>query len=75
MVNETKAAPAKKEEAAPIKNCASCNKPLKRAKRFYRNGKYYCNKKCAKSAGKPAEEAKDAAPQTAAAEQPKEEKA
>jgi len=27
-------------------NCAKCNKPLKRVKRYYRNSKYYCNKKC-----------------------------
>ena len=27
-------------------NCAKCNKSLKRIKRYYRNGKYYCNKKC-----------------------------
>ena len=28
------------------KNCAGCNKPIKRARRYYRNGKYYCNKNC-----------------------------
>jgi hypothetical protein len=39
-------------------NCAKCNKPLKRVKRYYRNGKYYCNKKCFASAMK-----KDAASQ------------
>lgn len=27
-------------------NCAGCNKPLKKLKRYYRNGKYYCGKKC-----------------------------
>lgn len=27
-------------------NCLSCNKPIKKLKRYYRNGKYYCNKKC-----------------------------
>ena len=27
-------------------NCLSCNKPLKRIKRYYRNGKFYCTKKC-----------------------------
>ena len=31
------------------KNCAGCAKPMKRAKRYYRNGKYYCNKNCFKS--------------------------
>ena len=29
-------------------NCAKCNKPLKRVKRYYRNGKYYCGKRCFK---------------------------
>jgi len=27
-------------------NCGKCNKALKRAKRYYRDNKYYCNKKC-----------------------------
>ncbi|MBI4708158.1 MAG: hypothetical protein HY761_09605 [Candidatus Omnitrophica bacterium] len=30
-------------------NCANCNKSLKRVKWYYRNGKYYCNKKCWKA--------------------------
>lgn len=34
------------------KNCAGCNKPLKRAKKYYRNGKYYCNKNCWKTKSK-----------------------
>lgn len=37
-----------------VKNCAACNKPLKKAKRFYRNGKYYCNKNCAQGKNTPA---------------------
>ena len=50
----------KTKEAAPkealvaadaVKNCAGCSKPMRKAKRYYRNGKYYCNKKCFKSAG------------------------
>ena len=41
------AAPAGAPEA--VKNCAGCNKPIKKAKRFYRNGKYYCSRKCAKT--------------------------
>jgi len=32
------------------KNCPACKKPLKRAKRFYRNGNYYCNANCFKKA-------------------------
>lgn len=27
-------------------NCLGCGKPLKKIKRYYRNGKYYCSKKC-----------------------------
>ena len=27
-------------------NCPACGKPIKKIKRYYRNGKYYCNKKC-----------------------------
>jgi len=30
-------------------NCAYCNKSLKRIKRYYRDGKYWCNKKCYKA--------------------------
>ena len=27
-------------------NCLGCGKPLKKLKIYYRNGKYYCTKKC-----------------------------
>ena len=27
-------------------NCLSCNKQLKRIRRYYRDGKFYCTKKC-----------------------------
>jgi transposase-like protein len=27
-------------------NCLSCGKPLKKLKKYYRNGKFYCTKKC-----------------------------
>lgn len=27
-------------------NCLGCGKPIKKLKRYYRNGKYYCSKKC-----------------------------
>ena len=65
------------EEAKPavveeIKNCPACKKPLKKARRFYRNGAYYCNNNCFKKvqaegkeaaevAAKEAKEAKEAA--------------
>jgi hypothetical protein len=47
------------EVAEAAKNCAECKKPMSRAKRYYRNGAYYCNKNCYKkkaaAAAKPAE--------------------
>lgn len=48
MANEE----AKKEatsENKPVEkqtNCLSCNKPLRKVKTYYRNGKFYCSKKC-----------------------------
>ncbi len=54
-----------KETATPqapvveeIKNCPSCKKPLKRSRRFYRNGSYYCNNNCFKKANAAAKAAK-----------------
>ncbi len=42
--------PTEKPKATPeIKTCAACSKPLKKVKRYYRNGKYYCNKNCWKT--------------------------
>ncbi len=48
------------EAAEVAKNCAECKKSISRAKRYYRNGAYYCNKNCyqkkvAEAAGKSAE--------------------
>jgi predicted nucleic acid-binding Zn-ribbon protein len=52
-----------------VKNCPACKKPLKKARRFYRNGAYYCNNNCfkkvqaetkAKSAEAEADAAKEA---------------
>ena len=60
MAEEQK--PAVVEE---VKNCPACKKPLKKARRFYRNGAYYCNSNCFK---KVQAEAKPAA----SAETPKE---
>jgi len=43
-------AQAKPAEAKPVveiqTNCLACNKPIKKLKRYYRDGKYYCSKKC-----------------------------
>jgi len=57
---ETAQAPVVEE----VKNCPACKKPLKKARRFYRNGAYYCNNNCFKKAQA-----------TAKAEAPKEAKA
>jgi late competence protein required for DNA uptake (superfamily II DNA/RNA helicase) len=42
-------------------NCASCNKSIKKKQWYYRNGKYYCSKRCWKTASK--KEKKPEAPQ------------
>ncbi|MDI6606426.1 MAG: hypothetical protein QME65_04730 [Candidatus Omnitrophota bacterium] len=31
-------------------NCLICNKPIKRLTRYYRDGKFYCSKKCWRTA-------------------------
>lgn len=56
------AAPQKKEEVKIEKpaNCASCNKSIKNKRWYYRDGKYYCSKRCWQTAAKKAkEEAKE----------------
>ena len=50
-----------KIEAAAVEkqtNCPACGKPIKKVKRYYRNGKFYCNKKCFRKSTKPAKEGK-----------------
>ncbi|TRZ95092.1 hypothetical protein D4R78_04375 [bacterium] len=51
MAEDTKtpqAAPT--EQPKPIvekqTNCLACNQPIKKLSRYYRNGKFYCNKRC-----------------------------
>ena len=44
MAEVTAQAPVVEE----VKNCPACKKPLKKARRFYRNGAYYCNNNCFK---------------------------
>ena len=51
----------KKERPA---NCAACNKSMKDKRWYYRSGKYYCTKRCWRTAKK-----KDAKPAEAKAEQ------
>jgi len=47
------AKPAEEKQA----NCLACNKPIIKLKRYYRNGKFYCSKKCWRKATlKPKEE-------------------
>jgi len=58
MVEEvTKEAAATIPEKVPVEekpkpvvekqtNCLGCNKPLKKIKSYYRNGKFYCSKRC-----------------------------
>jgi len=57
MAEETKKQePAPKEEKqTPEKqtNCPACGKPIRKLKRYYRNGKFYCTKKCWRKAVKP----------------------
>ncbi len=38
----TEATPAVEKQT----NCLSCNKPLKKVRKYYRNGKFFCTKKC-----------------------------
>lgn len=64
------ATPAQKKEA-PLKkekpsNCAGCNKSIKKKRWYYRNGKYYCTKRCWKTASKKEEKPKDAKTGTSA---------
>ncbi|HSV43837.1 MAG TPA: hypothetical protein VLJ10_04705 [Candidatus Bathyarchaeia archaeon] len=35
-----------KEISEVLKKCAFCNKNVKKAKKYYRNGRYYCNTNC-----------------------------
>ncbi len=70
MTAETATPQAPKEEPKPQvqqpkpveekqTNCLACNKPIRKLKRYYRNGKFYCNKRCWRKATlKPKEEKK-----------------
>ncbi len=49
MAEEVKDAQATQEKPAVVEkqtNCLGCGKPLKKIKTYYRDGKYYCAKKC-----------------------------
>jgi hypothetical protein len=56
-----------KKEASPVvkekpANCAGCKKSIKNKRWYYRNGKYYCTKRCWSTANKKPAKA-EAAPQ------------
>jgi len=40
MADETKVA------VEEVKNCPACKKVLKKSRKYYRNGSYYCNNTC-----------------------------
>ena len=40
---EKKVEPVKKEKPS---NCAACNKSIRKKRWYYRNGKFYCTKRC-----------------------------
>ncbi|MDP2928974.1 MAG: hypothetical protein Q8O01_02785 [Candidatus Omnitrophota bacterium] len=48
---EPKEAAPKQEEKKKEKpvNCAVCNKSIKKKRYYYRNGKYFCTKRCFKT--------------------------
>lgn len=60
MAEETKAV------VEEIKNCPACKKVLKRSRRFYRNGAYYCNNTCFRTVQEKKAQEKAAAAQEAA---------
>lgn len=45
---KSEGAPAQPQAAVRVKasNCTTCNKVLKRGNWYYRNGKFFCNKRC-----------------------------
>lgn len=58
-------APAAEKKEEPKKekpsNCAGCNKSIKKKRWYYRNGKYFCTKRCWDSSVKKSEEKKEGA--------------
>lgn len=54
---------AKKEKPS---NCASCNKSIKKKRYYYRSGKYYCTKRCWKTALKKEEKKAEETPASSA---------
>lgn len=57
------AVPEKPKEAPKTRptNCAQCNKAFQQRRWYYRNGRFFCNKRCWQSAQKKAEQPAQAA--------------
>ncbi len=58
---DAKAAQAPAQEKPAVEkqtNCLGCGKPIKKLKRYYRDGKFYCNKRCWRKALEKAKEEK-----------------
>jgi hypothetical protein len=51
-----------------VKNCPACKKPLKKSRKYYRNGAYYCNSTCFKKVQATANAAKAEAKEAEAKE-------
>ncbi|MCX5710508.1 MAG: hypothetical protein NT060_00820 [Candidatus Omnitrophica bacterium] len=59
MAEQAKATTQEAPQVEVQTNCLSCNKPIKKIRRYYRDGKYYCTKRCWKDfLAKSKEEAK-----------------
>ena len=46
---QAQAAPEAKPQVEKQTNCLACKKPIRKIKRYYRDGKFYCSKKCWKT--------------------------
>lgn len=53
---EKKEAPKKEKPS----NCSGCNKSIKKKRWYYRNGKFYCTKRCWNASTKKAEKKEEA---------------
>ncbi|OGX43891.1 MAG: hypothetical protein A3G38_03050 [Omnitrophica WOR_2 bacterium RIFCSPLOWO2_12_FULL_51_8] len=58
MAEQKKTAEAAKPAEEKQANCLSCNKQIKKLKRYYRDSKFYCSKKCWKDYIRKAKEEK-----------------
>jgi len=46
MAKKASAGGAPAEGSDASRNCSGCGKPMKRVQLYYRNGRYYCRKRC-----------------------------